>query len=99
MTISDRGSFVRPRLGQERRALRAYGNPDRLLRRDHLGCRPETSMELGPWAACIDRLATTHEQAAALLRDGVAVLQGRARNTSSRPDGAPGNQPRRCPHS
>jgi S-DNA-T family DNA segregation ATPase FtsK/SpoIIIE len=35
-------------------------------------------MELGPWQACIDRLATTPEQATALLRDAVAVLAGRA---------------------
>ena len=35
-------------------------------------------MELGPWASCIDRLATTPEQAIALLRDAVAVLQVRA---------------------
>ena len=35
-------------------------------------------MELGPWASCIDRLATTPEHAIALLRDAVAVLQARA---------------------
>ena len=36
-------------------------------------------MELGPWwQSCIDRLATSAEQAAALLRDAVAVLEGRA---------------------
>jgi FtsK/SpoIIIE family len=35
-------------------------------------------MELGPWAACIDRLATTPGEAAALLADAVAVLQARA---------------------
>jgi DNA-binding transcriptional ArsR family regulator len=35
-------------------------------------------MELGPWASCIDRLATTPEQAITLLRDAVAVLQARA---------------------
>ena len=35
-------------------------------------------MELGPWASCIDRLATTPEQAVALLRDAVAVLEARA---------------------
>ena len=32
----------------------------------------------GPWAPCIDRLATTPEEAAALLADAVAVLQARA---------------------
>ena len=35
-------------------------------------------MELGPWESCIDRLATTPEQAIALLRDAVAVLEARA---------------------
>ena len=32
-------------------------------------------MELGPWASCIDRLATTPGQAIVLLRDAVAVLE------------------------
>jgi S-DNA-T family DNA segregation ATPase FtsK/SpoIIIE len=35
-------------------------------------------MELQPWAACIDRLATTPEEAAALLADAVAIVQARA---------------------
>jgi hypothetical protein len=35
-------------------------------------------MELGPWQECLDRLATTPEQAAVLLRDAVAILQTRA---------------------
>jgi S-DNA-T family DNA segregation ATPase FtsK/SpoIIIE len=35
-------------------------------------------MELQPWASCIDRLATTPDQARALLRDAVAVLEARA---------------------
>jgi hypothetical protein len=35
-------------------------------------------MELGPWASCIGRLATTPEQAAALLSDAVAILHARA---------------------
>ncbi|MGI5168199.1 FtsK/SpoIIIE domain-containing protein [Spirillospora sp. CA-253888] len=35
-------------------------------------------MELQPWASCIDHLATTPEQAHALLRDAVAVLEARA---------------------
>jgi S-DNA-T family DNA segregation ATPase FtsK/SpoIIIE len=35
-------------------------------------------MELGPWAACIDRLATTPQEAAALVADAVAVLKARA---------------------
>ncbi len=35
-------------------------------------------MELEPWAPCIDRLATTPQEAAALLADAVAILQARA---------------------
>jgi hypothetical protein len=35
-------------------------------------------MELGPWEPCIDRLATTPEEAAGLLADAVAILQTRA---------------------
>jgi S-DNA-T family DNA segregation ATPase FtsK/SpoIIIE len=35
-------------------------------------------MELQPWAPCIDRLATTPEEASALLSDAVAILQARA---------------------
>jgi FtsK/SpoIIIE family len=35
-------------------------------------------MELGPWQSCIDRLATTPQEAITLLRDAVAVLEARA---------------------
>ena len=35
-------------------------------------------MELGPWAACIDRLATTSAEASVLLADAVAILEARA---------------------
>jgi S-DNA-T family DNA segregation ATPase FtsK/SpoIIIE len=35
-------------------------------------------MELGPWKSCIDRLATTPEEAITLLQDAVAVLEARA---------------------
>jgi S-DNA-T family DNA segregation ATPase FtsK/SpoIIIE len=35
-------------------------------------------MELKAWAPCINRLATTPEEATALLRDAVAILQARA---------------------
>jgi S-DNA-T family DNA segregation ATPase FtsK/SpoIIIE len=35
-------------------------------------------MELGPWASCIDRLATTPEEARTLLADAVAILEARA---------------------
>jgi hypothetical protein len=35
-------------------------------------------MELGPWAPCIDRLATTADEARALLADAVKVLEARA---------------------
>lgn len=41
-------------------------------------------MELRPWASCLDRLATTPREAAALLRDGVRVLDGRASALSRR---------------
>ena len=40
-------------------------------------------MELGPWTECIDRLATTPEQATALLRDAVKILKGRAEYLAS----------------
>jgi hypothetical protein len=36
------------------------------------------SMELGPWAECIDRLATTADEARVLLADAVAILEARA---------------------
>lgn len=35
-------------------------------------------MELGPWQACIGRLATTPQQATALLRDAVTIMEARA---------------------
>ena len=35
-------------------------------------------MELGPWAPCIDRLATTAEEATQLLKDAVKILEARA---------------------
>jgi hypothetical protein len=35
-------------------------------------------MELGPWGSCIDRLATTSEEARALLADAIAILEARA---------------------
>ena len=35
-------------------------------------------MELGPWAPCIGRLATTPDEACALLADAVAILEARA---------------------
>ena len=35
-------------------------------------------MELGPWAACISRLATTPAEARALLADAVTILEARA---------------------
>jgi hypothetical protein len=35
-------------------------------------------MELAPWAPCIDRLATTPDQARALLRDAVTIVEARA---------------------
>jgi FtsK/SpoIIIE family len=41
-------------------------------------------MELGPWAPCIDRLATTPEEARALLADAVAILEARAELLAAR---------------
>lgn len=41
-------------------------------------------MELQPWAACFDRLATTPEQANELFRDAVAELNRRARDLAAR---------------
>jgi S-DNA-T family DNA segregation ATPase FtsK/SpoIIIE len=38
----------------------------------------KNGMELQPWAPCIDRLATTPREAAALLADAAAILQARA---------------------
>jgi S-DNA-T family DNA segregation ATPase FtsK/SpoIIIE len=38
----------------------------------------KNGMELKPWAPCIDRLATTPQEASALLADAVAILQARA---------------------
>src|ERR1700733_4089269 len=35
-------------------------------------------MELGPWASCVGRLATAPEQAIALLRDAVVVMEAHA---------------------
>ncbi|MEY9859056.1 S-DNA-T family DNA segregation ATPase FtsK/SpoIIIE [Catenulispora sp. GAS73] len=35
-------------------------------------------MELWPWASCLDRLATTPAEAAAMLRDAVRVVEARA---------------------
>jgi len=35
-------------------------------------------MELGPWTSCIDRLATTPDEASALLADAVRILEARA---------------------
>jgi S-DNA-T family DNA segregation ATPase FtsK/SpoIIIE len=40
-------------------------------------------MELGPWAACLDRLATTPAEARALLADAVAILEGRAEHLAA----------------
>jgi hypothetical protein len=38
----------------------------------------KAGIELGPWAPCIDRLATTPADAIVLLADAVAILQARA---------------------
>jgi hypothetical protein len=41
-------------------------------------------MELGPWAPCIDRLATTPDEATALLADAVKILEARANHLAER---------------
>jgi S-DNA-T family DNA segregation ATPase FtsK/SpoIIIE len=41
-------------------------------------------MELQPWAACLDRLATTPEEANSLFRDAVGELNRRARDLAAR---------------
>ena len=40
-------------------------------------------MELQPWAGCLARIATTPEEAAALLADAVHVLEARARHLAA----------------
>ncbi|MGH3816715.1 MAG: hypothetical protein ACRDRE_02930 [Pseudonocardiaceae bacterium] len=50
------------------------GCPDGVL----WGVDLKGGMELGPWAPCLDRLATTPAQAADLLADAVAILDARA---------------------
>lgn len=41
-------------------------------------------MELLPWVSCLDRLATTPREAETLLRDAVAILDGRAATLAQR---------------
>ena len=53
-------------------------------------------MELGPWAPCIDRLATTPEEARALLANAVAILEARAALLAERGLRV-WNPPRTCP--
>ena len=48
--------------------------------------------ELRPWSSCLDRLATTPEAAEELLRDAVAILDGRAAALAE-PASACGNPP------
>lgn len=40
-------------------------------------------MELGPWASCLDRLATTTAEAADLLAEAVAILDARAHHLTA----------------
>ena len=68
----------RDRIGQERRPERAHGQPDRLPDVVIWAIDLKRGMELGPGRACIDRLATTPDEAAALLADAVAILEARA---------------------
>lgn len=41
-------------------------------------------MELQPWASCLDRVATTPDEAAELLADAVAILDARAADLTER---------------
>ena len=66
------------RRGQEQRPQRADGQPGRLPRCGHLGHRPQEGHGAGPVGTCIDRLATTPDEARALLADAVTVLEARA---------------------
>jgi len=54
-------------------------------------------MELGPWAPCIDRLATTPDEATALLADAVAICKPGPRGWPG-PAGARGSRRRMRPH-
>ena len=66
------------RIGQERRpqcaTRQSHRVPDVVIWAIDL----KRGMELGPWQSCIGRLATTPEQATALLRDAVAIMEARA---------------------
>ncbi|MEV0231619.1 cell division protein FtsK [Nonomuraea sp. NPDC050786] len=46
--------------------------------------RVKRGMELMPWASCIDRLATTPQEAENLLADAVVILDGRADDLTKR---------------
>ena len=54
-------------------------------------------MELGPWAPCIDRLATTPDEARALLADAVKVLEARAALLAEQGQPRLATRPRTCP--
>lgn len=50
----------------------------------------KSGLELAPWAACLGRLATTAEEAAALLADARAVHEHRSRSLGGRKTWRPG---------
>jgi hypothetical protein len=54
-------------------------------------------MELGPWAPCIDRLATTPEEATTLLSDAVKILEARAAHLAEQGERVWNPRPT-CPH-
>ena len=56
----------------------------------------KNGMELGPWASCIDRLATTPDEARALLANAVKVLEARAALLAERGQRV-WEPPRTCP--
>ncbi|WP_162794662.1 hypothetical protein [Nonomuraea lactucae] len=49
-----------------------------------MGDRPQARHGAQPWASCIDRLATTPQEAEGLLADAVVILDGRADDLTKR---------------
>ena len=70
------------------RPRHVYGKGARMLPANLAACRDvviwaidlQRGVELRPWAACLDRLATTPAEAAALLASAVTILYARAQH-------------------
>ena len=82
--------------GKRRRAQRADRQPRRVPQRGHLGHRPQTRHGVPALGRCLDRLATTPDQAAALLANAVTILYA-APSTSPTTARANRNHPNGCP--